>query len=191
VSADVGVDAFAGPSELVVVASSDADAAALVLDLLAQAEHGGGAFAALISDDRALLDAVASLVRRLAPRARIGCYASRSFAAAVEAADAAAPEHVLLAGARVAALSRRIEHAGALFVGARSAIAFGDYVAGSNHTLPTGGAARWSSALRVDDFVRWQTVVRITHPARLAPVGATVARYEGMRYHAASMEVRG
>jgi histidinol dehydrogenase len=190
VSADVGRDAIAGPSELVVVATRDADAAALVLDLLAQAEHGAGAFAALISDDGALLDAVATLLRRIAGRTRIGCYRAPSALAAVRAADDAAPEHVLLAGARAAALREHVRRAGALFVGARSAVAFGDYVAGSNHSLPTGGTAQWSSALRVDDFVRWQTRVRVVRGRRLAAAAATVARYERMRYHAASVEIR-
>jgi histidinol dehydrogenase len=71
-------------------------------------------------------------------------------------------------------------------------VAFGDYVAGSNHVLPTGGTARWASPLRVDDLVRWTARVRATGPLRAAAHwGAAVARYEGMKYHAASMELRG
>jgi histidinol dehydrogenase len=99
---------------------------------------------------------------------------------------------VQLAGAKAARLATRARNAGAVFVGSRTAVAFGDYVAGSNHVLPTGGAARWASPLRVDDFVRWTTHVRARGdlgPA--ARAGAAVARYEGMRYHAASMELRG
>ncbi|HEX9269307.1 MAG TPA: histidinol dehydrogenase, partial [Candidatus Limnocylindria bacterium] len=77
-------------------------------------------------------------------------------------------------------------------VGTRTAVAFGDYVAGSNHCLPTGGSARWSSPLRVDDFVRWTTRVQATGNVRAAArAGAAVARYEGMEFHAASMELRG
>ncbi len=191
VSADVGIDAFAGPSELVVVASRDAELAALVLDLASQVEHGGGAFAALLSDDTALLGAVALVLGRLGATSRVGMYRAASLAAAVDAADEAAPEHLLLAGRRAASLARRVRRAGALFVGAASAVAFGDYVAGSNHSLPTGGTARWSSALTVADFVRWTSRVALRGDVgRLARAGSVVARYEGMRYHAASMEVR-
>ena len=189
VFADVGIDALSGPSELVVVASRDADAATLVLDLLAQAEHGAGAFAALISDDASLLDTVATILARLDPTARIGCYHARSLVEGAAVADEVAPEHALLSGARAASLRDRVRTAGALFVGSRSGVAFGDYVVGSQHTLPTGGTSRWSSALRVDDFVRYETRVTI-RSRRLARAAATVARYEGMRYHAASMEVR-
>jgi histidinol dehydrogenase len=191
VSADVGIDAFAGPSELVVVASGDADAAPLVLDLLAQVEHGSGAFAALISNDAPLLEAVAQVLRRLGPPARIGLYRAPRLAAAAEAADEAAPEHVLLAGRGAAALAGRLTRAGALFIGAQSAVAFGDYVAGANHSLPTGGAARWSSALRVADCMRWTSRVELRGDLRrLARSGAIVSRYERMEYHAASLEVR-
>ena len=79
-----------------------------------------------------------------------------------------------------------------MFVGTRTAVAFGDYVAGSNHVLPTGGTARWASGLRVDDLVRWTTRVRAAGSPRAAVrAGAAVARYEGMTHHAASMELRG
>jgi histidinol dehydrogenase len=190
VSADVGIDALQGPSELVIVASGDADASALALDLLAQAEHGAGAFAALVSDDARLLRAIASA---LAPRqqARIFAYRAKDLLAAVRSADGAAPEHVLLAGRGAAALAAHVRHAGAVFVGARSAVAFGDYVAGTNHSLPTGGTARWASALRVEDFVRWTSRVSLRGDLRrLAGAGAAIAAHEGMRYHKASMEAR-
>ncbi len=191
VSADVGIDALAGPSELVIVASRDGDAAALVLDLAAQVEHGGGAFAALLSDDRALLEAVALVLGRLGAGSRVGLYRAASLAAAVRVVDATAPEHVLLAGSGAAALADRVRRAGALFVGSASAVAFGDYVAGSNHSLPTGGTARWSSVLRVEDYLRWSSRVALRGDLRrLARAGSVMARYEGMRHHAASMEVR-
>jgi histidinol dehydrogenase len=84
-----------------------------------------------------------------------------------------------------------VNRVGALFVGTRSAVAFGDYVAGTNHALPTGGTARWSSALRVDDFVRWTSRVSLRGElSRLARAGAAIAGHEGMRYHRASMEAR-
>jgi histidinol dehydrogenase len=188
VSADVGIDALQGPSELVIVASRGADADTLALDLRAQAEHGSGAFAALISDDGRLLR---GLGRRLGASARIALYRAPDIRAAVVAADGAAPEHVLLAGRDAVALAAHVRRAAALFVGARSAVAFGDYVAGSNHSLPTGGTARWASALRVDDFVRWTSRVALRGDlGDLARAGATIARHEGMTYHAASMEAR-
>ena len=192
VSADVGIDSLAGPSELIVVASAGADPAAIALDLAAQAEHGGGPFAALLSDDEALLATVAKAVRTLgAPRGSVGIYRAPSLGAALEAAAEAAPEHLSLAGPAAARLASRARRAGAVFVGTRTAVAFGDYVAGSNHVLPTGGTARWASALRVDDLVRWTTRVRATGDLRRAArTGVAVARYEGMRYHASSMELR-
>jgi histidinol dehydrogenase len=193
VSADVGIDALAGPSELVVVASGDADPTAIVLDLEAQAEHGGGPYAALLSDDAVLLRTVALAVAKLgAPRGTVGIYRAPSLEAALAAAAGAAPEHLSLAGARAERLASRARRAGAVFVGSRTAVAFGDYVAGSNHVLPTGGTARWASALRVEDLVRWTTRVRARGSVRAAARdGARVARYEGMRFHAASMELRG
>jgi histidinol dehydrogenase len=189
VSADVGIDAFAGPSELVAIASADADPRLLALDLLAQAEHGAGAFAALISDDPLLLRGVAGALAT--GSARVFLYRAADLGAAARAADDAAPEHVLLAGREAAALRDDVPHAGAVFVGPRSAVAFGDYVAGANHSLPTGGTARWSSPLRVEDFVRWTSRVELRGDVRrLARAGAAVARHEGMRYHAESMEAR-
>ncbi len=190
VSADVGIDALQGPSELIVVASGDADADLIALDLLAQAEHGAGAFAALVSDDGALLRTIDSAVTAKG-QARIFTYRANDLVTAVRAADDAAPEHVLLAGRVAAALAARVRHAGAVFVGLRSAVAFGDYVAGTNHTLPTGGTARWSSALRVDDFVRWTSRVSLRGDLReLTKAGAAIAGYEGMHYHKTSMEAR-
>ena len=190
VSADVGIDALQGPSELIAVASGDADASVVALDLLAQAEHGAGAFAALVSDDADLLRRVVAALAKQQP-ARITLYRAKDLLAGVKAADDAAPEHVLLAGRGAAALSAHVRHAGAVFVGMHSAVAFGDYVAGTNHSLPTGGTARWSSALRVDDFVRWTSRVSMRGDLRdLARAGAAIAAHEGMRYHGASMEAR-
>ena len=189
-SADVGIDALQGPSELIVVASGDADADVLALDLLAQAEHGAGAFAALVSDDAKLMRAID---RALAgyPKARVLAYRAKDLRAAARAADEAAPEHVLLAGRGAAALAAEIRHAGAVFVGMRSAVAFGDYIAGTNHSLPTGGTARWASALRVEDFVRWTSRVSLRGDlGGLARAGTAIAEHERMRFHRASMEAR-
>ena len=194
VSADVGIDALQGPSELVVIASSDADPAAIVLDLEAQAEHGGRPFAALLCDDAGVLAAVRSIVAGLDSVAvgAIGLYRAPSLDAARTAAERAAPEHLHLAGARAARLAGRTRNAGAVFIGTRTAVAFGDYVAGSNHCLPTGGTARWASPLRVEDFVHWTTHVTASRSVSAAArAGVLIARHEGMHFHAASMELRG
>jgi histidinol dehydrogenase len=195
VSADVGIDALQGPSELVIVASKDADPAAVVLDLEAQAEHGGHPFAALLSDDEGLLAVVAAVVAGLGGAGRdrrIALYQAPTLAAAIEAAAFAAPEHLHLAGSRAARLAGRTRNAGAVFIGSRTAVAFGDYVAGSNHCLPTGGTARWASPLRVEDFVHWTTHVTAGRgTAAAARAGAAIATHEGMRFHSASMELRG
>jgi histidinol dehydrogenase len=190
VSADVGIDALQGPSELLIIASGEADPRTLALDLLAQAEHGAGAFAAVISDEPRLLRAIADALRGKGST-RIFGYRVGDLRAAAHAADQVAPEHVLLAGRRAAALAGGIRRAGAVFVGSRSAVAFGDYVAGTNHSLPTGGTARWSSALRVEDYVRWTSRVFLRGDLRaLARAGVAIARHEGMRYHGESMAAR-
>jgi len=192
VSADVGIDALQGPSELIVIGSRDADPASVILDLEAQAEHGGQPFAALLSDDEGLLAVVAAVVTRVGSRdGTIALYRVPSLEAAVEAAAFAAPEHLHLAGARAARLASLTRNAGAVFIGTKTAVAFGDYVAGSNHCLPTGGSARWSSPLRVEDFVRWSTHVTARGDvSAAASAGSAIARHEGMDFHAASMELR-
>jgi histidinol dehydrogenase len=187
VSGDVGIDGFAGPSDVVVLASAGADPELVALDLAAQAEHGEGTIVCAVSDDAALLDevevdpgeAVAALVD--AP----------DLDAALAFAEAFAPEHLELVGDAAEALAPRVRNAGCLFVGSESATAFGDYVAGSNHTLPTGGAARFASGLNVGHFRRRMSEVRIGDAAgTLARAGAPIARAEGFEVHAASMEVR-
>ena len=194
----VGIDSVAGPSELVVVASGEVDAQALALDLLAQAEHGPDSPLALISAEPALLRAVAGEVERLkADRpsvsdASLALVEAGSARAAVELADEVAPEHLQLIGSEVEAHAARVRSAGCLFIGRDAATAFGDYVTGSNHVLPTGGAARHSGALSVSTFRR--RMARVSLPegaaARLAPAGAALARAEGFPVHAESMTWR-
>ena len=189
VSADVGIDALQGPSELIVIAATGRPDV-LATELLAQAEHGSGAFAALISDDPALLREIAASLAGRDVR-RVALYRAPDLRSAARAADAAAPEHVLLAGRAAEKLAPLVRHAGALFVGERSAVPFGDYIAGSNHSLPTGGTARWASALRVEDYVRWTS--RVTMRGDLGPLvraGSRIARHEEMAFHAASLEAR-
>lgn len=198
VSGVVGIDGFAGPSDLVVLASEGADPALAALDLLAQAEHGEDSPVVAVSADEGWLD---DLVVEIGSRLRDRPTVAQAPCALVHAADletalafaeAFAPEHLELHGADAEALAPRIRTAGCLFVGAASATAFGDYVAGSNHTLPTDGAARFASGLSVRHFTRRMAEVRLDDAAAsvLAPHGAAIARAEGFAVHAESMEAR-
>ena len=195
----VGIDGIAGPSELVVVAAgAGADAELIALDLMAQAEHGEDSPVYCISPDSSLLDEVAELLGRLWPKrpsvanAEVQLFDAADAADALAGAERMAPEHLELVGEEAEALADRVRNAGCLFVGAGSATAFGDYVAGSNHVLPTGGAARFQSALSPATFRR--RMARVSLPreaaARLAPAGAALARAEGFPVHAESMERR-
>lgn len=194
----VGVDGLAGPSELVVAAAGDADAELIALDLLAQAEHGAEGLLALISPDANLLDAVDAAVERLAPErpsaadARLALVRVADAGGAVALANDLAPEHLQLIGSEAEALADKVRTAGCLFVGRDAGTAFGDYVAGSNHVLPTGGAARFASALSPATFRRRMATVTLGDgaAARLAPPGAALARAEGFPVHAESMERR-
>jgi histidinol dehydrogenase len=194
----VGIDGLAGPSELAIVATPGAEHSLLALDLLAQAEHGDSSLVVAISTDPQLLEEIVDEVEALA--AERPTVADAPFAAvlvedaraAVALADEIAPEHLQLAGAEAERLARNVRSAGCVFVGRDAATAFGDYVAGSNHVLPTGGAARFASALSPATFRR--RMARVSLPpgaaARLAPHGAAVARAEGFDVHAESMERR-
>ncbi len=192
VSADVGVDGFYGPSDVLVVASAGAPGELIAADLLAQAEHGEGTVVCAASDDPELLDEVGARVDG-AGTGDAACALVRTgdLDAALAFAEAFAPEHLELVGAGAEALAARVRGAGCVFVGAESAVAFGDYVAGSNHALPTGGAARFASGLTARAFRRRMSEVRVGRAAgALAAAGAPIARAEGFPRHAASMEVR-
>jgi histidinol dehydrogenase len=194
----VGIDGFAGPSDLLVVLGPDADPRPVALDLLAQAEHGAGSLVAAASSSREALDALALEIEReaalwpeLEPDAcvLIECATPGE---AIDLANAFAPEHLQLIGAAEQALAPRVRTAGCLFLGPQSATAFGDYTAGSNHVLPTGGAARFASTLSPRHFRRRMSVVEIgdAAAAKLAAAGAPIARAEGFPLHAASMLAR-
>jgi histidinol dehydrogenase len=190
VSGDVGIDGFLGPSDVLVVAAAGADAELVALDLLAQAEHGEGTIVAAASDDRALLDAVQERLQAETDAVAVLVDAP-SVDDALAFAEAFAPEHLELVGERAEALAGRVRRAGCVFVGATGGTAFGDYVAGSNHSLPTGGAARFASSLSVRQFRRRMAEVHIGRAATaLARAGAPIARAEGFTVHAASMEAR-
>ena len=181
VSGVVGIDGFAGPSDLTIIASRGADPEPLRLDLMAQAEHGEGSLVVAVSDDEALLSEL---------EVGVTVHAA-DLEAALAFAEALAPEHLQLAGQEAEQLAPSVRNAGCLFVGSESGTAFGDYVAGSNHTLPTDGAARFASGLSPRHFRRRMAEVRVGAAApALARAGAPIARAEGFEHHAASMEIR-
>jgi histidinol dehydrogenase len=195
---EVGIDGIAGPSELLVIADGDnLDAEPIALDLLAQAEHGPDSLLWLFSPDERLLEAVIGAVERMAPERPSVTDAHLEVLAvggepAVGIANEIAPEHLELVGERAETLAPLVRCAGCVFIGTGAATAFGDYVAGSNHVLPTGGAARFQSALSPATFRRRMARVSLPGeaPARLAPAGAALARAEGFPVHAESMERR-
>ncbi len=188
----VGIDGFAGPSDLVAIITPPADPEPIALDLLAQAEHGPGTLVIAISTDPELL---AHLRARIGQAPDTGAVArlikADTAADGLALAQAFAPEHLELIGEDAERLAPEATRAGCVFVGATGATAFGDYIAGSNHVLPTGGAARFASALSTVHFRRRFTEVRIGSGAReLAELGAPIARAEGFELHAQSMEAR-
>ena len=195
---EVGIDGVAGPSELAVVADGEGiDPQAIALDLLAQAEHGPDSLLWFSSPDKDVREAVIHHVETLAAKRTSAQNASlevmeHGAGDAIAILNKIAPEHLELVGSTAEALAGRVRNAGCLFVGAGAATAFGDYVAGSNHVLPTGGAARFQSALSPATFRR--RMARVSLPgeaaARLAPAGAALARAEGFPVHAESMERR-
>jgi histidinol dehydrogenase len=199
-SATVGIDGFAGPSDLLVLLHAEANDHELrlaALDMLAQGEHGEGSLVVAASPSATVCDALAAelaelvLERPTVGEAQFAIVEVDSARAAVELANAFAPEHLQLIGAQLEALAGAVRSAGCLFVGVQSATAFGDYVAGSNHVLPTAGAARFASQLSPRHFRRRMAEVRLGEAAaKLAAAGAPIARAEGFEVHAQSMEAR-
>jgi histidinol dehydrogenase len=192
VSGRVGIDGFAGPSDLMAIADDGADPEVLALDLLAQAEHGSGSMVVAISDSTELIEALAARIAgEPETEAVVRLVSVGELEQALAIAESFAPEHLQLVGPRAEALAPQVRHAGCLFVGAASGTAFGDYIAGSNHVLPTNGAARFASALSPSHFRRRFTEVRIGAGATaLARIAAPLARAEGFELHAKSMEAR-
>lgn len=188
----VGIDGLAGPSDLMLIADGDCDRDSLALDLLAQAEHGAGSLVVGISTSGELVDHLAAQLERAPDTgavARLIQVSELDHALAIT--EQFAPEHLQLAGAAAERLAPRVTTAGCILVGAASGTAFSDYVAGSNHVLPTNGAARFGSALTPAAFRRRFAEVRIEGgAAELAREAAPVARAEGFELHAQSMEAR-
>ena len=200
----VGIDMIAGPSEILVIADGDNDPDWIALDLLSQAEHDQSAQSVLITPDpdfaAAVVRAVEARLQTLERRA-IAAASWRNFGAVIITRDLAeaavlsnrmAPEHLELCVADPEALSLQITHAGAIFLGAWTPEAIGDYVGGPNHVLPTARSARFSSGLSVLDFINRTTMANMT-PAALAAIGPAaerLARSEGLQAHGLSVAAR-
>ncbi len=204
VSGRVRIDMLAGPSELVVFADHTADAATVAADLLAQAEHDPDALPILISLDKELVEAVdAELVRQLAelPTADTASAAlengfaviAEDIETGIDLCDRIAPEHLELILENTDEVAERVEHYGGLFVGHGSAEVLGDYGAGPNHTLPTGGTARSTGGLSVFTFLRirtWMQIDDLGAAQELVEDSVELARLEGLEGHARSAEKR-
>lgn len=204
VSGDVGIDMIAGPSEVCVVADATADPALVAIDLMAQAEHDPLAACYLVTFDEAYADEVERMVERhleSSTRAEITAASLAdqglvvvcdSMDQALEAVNVIAPEHLELHVDHAFDLLGAIRNAGAIFLGAWTPEAVGDYVAGPNHTLPTGGTARYASPLSVDEFVKKSSVIQYSSAAlaRDAEAVMTIASHEGLWAHAKSVEMR-
>jgi histidinol dehydrogenase len=200
----VGIDSIAGPSEVLVIADRHNDPEWLAADLIAQAEHDPAAQAILMTDDAVLGRSVAAAVERQLrqlPRGNIAAASWETFGAVIvlrsldEApplADRIAAEHVEIATEDPSALAARIRNAGAIFLGAYTPEVIGDYVAGSNHVLPTARSARFSSGLSVLDFMKRTSVLKLDRSAlqALGPAAMTLARGEGLDGHRRSVAIR-
>jgi histidinol dehydrogenase len=199
----VGIDALAGPSEIVVVSDAASDPAWIAADLLSQAEHDPAAQSILITDDRAFADRVEVEVERqlatltTATDARAswrdhGAIVIAPLDQAPGLVDMIAPEHVEFAIDNPERLADRVRHAGAIFLGRHAPEAIGDYVAGSNHVLPTSRAARFSSGLSLYDFLKRTSIVKCDAEAfaKLAPATIALADAEGLPAHARSAAIR-
>jgi histidinol dehydrogenase len=200
----VGIDSIAGPSEVVVLADESARADFVAADMLAQSEHGEDASAVLVTTSLELAGRVAAELTRQAatlPRRAIVSRSLSDFGAlfvvgtieeACELVNELAPEHLEIITRDDTAVAARVRHAGAIFFGEHTPEAVGDYFAGPNHVLPTGGASRFSSALGVHDFLRRTSVIRYTREElqRTAPLIAALAEAEGLDAHARSALIR-
>jgi histidinol dehydrogenase len=200
----VGIDMIAGPSEVLILADKDSNPDWIAADLLAQAEHDAAAQSILMTDDASLADAVEKAVAAqltTLPRAAVAGASWRDFGAvivverlddAIPLVDALAPEHLEIETADAERLAGKIRNAGAIFLGAHTPEAIGDYVAGSNHVLPTARSARFSSGLGVLDFMKRTSILKCG-PEQLAVLGPhaiALGEAEGLDAHARSVAIR-
>jgi histidinol dehydrogenase len=200
----VGIDMIAGPSEVLILADKTANPDWLAADLLAQAEHDRSAQAILITDDAALAERVERAVHDQLvhlPRAETAAASWREFGAmilvrdlaeALPLVDAIAPEHLEIEAGEAEQLAKGVRNAGAIFIGAHTPEAIGDYVAGSNHVLPTARSARFSSGLGVLDFMKRTSIMKCgpEQLRALAPAAIALGRAEGLEAHARSVAIR-
>jgi histidinol dehydrogenase len=200
----VGIDMIAGPSEVLIIADGHANPEWVAADLLAQAEHDAAAQSILITDDAAFADSVEKAVEgqlKTLPRAEVAGASWRDFGAiilvgkledAVALTDAIAPEHLEIETQDPEPLAAKIRNAGAIFLGAHTPEAIGDYVAGSNHVLPTARSARFSSGLGVLDFMKRTSILRLDADAlgKLGPAAIALGEAEGLGAHARSVAMR-
>jgi histidinol dehydrogenase len=200
----VGIDGIAGASEVAIVADESVDPEWVAVDLLAQAEHGPGGAVALIVWDEGVAERVELALDALLVAAERRDEAASTLesggrvilvdgaARALDAANAIAPEHLELMCADADVLVPLVRNAGAVFVGGFAPAVIGDYVAGTNHVLPTGGTARFASALRIADFQKHIHVVRVDAAAlaRVGPAARAIAEAEGLYAHADSVRMR-
>ena len=198
VAADCPIDFYAGPTEIVIIATRRRDPVWIAADLIAQAEHDPDARAIVLTPDRRFAARIARRVQAQLPAdgpARTSIerngviVVTVSLDEAIELANDIAPEHLVCLDEEVAARTTR---AGTVFIGPHAAQAAGDYATGSNHVLPTGGAARFRGGLSASDFVSVQSTQRITQAGleTLAPTILTLAAAEGLTAHAESVRVR-
>jgi len=202
----VGVPgAFAGPSEVVVVADETTPPELAAIDVVVQAEHGPDGLAWLVTWSDATADAVSAAVERIvaeSPRRQDleSTLSGGGYAAVVDGPEQAAavvnviaPEHLELLNADPDSVLVLVRHAGAVFCGLDAPASVGDYLAGPSHVLPTYGTARFAGGLRVDDFLKWMHVVSLDDGVigRLAPHVAAIAEAEGLPAHAESVRIRG
>lgn len=194
----VGIDSLAGPSELMLVAGHDSDVEWAALDLCAQAEHGGGGALVAAAVEEAVLEAIGEATERAAAArpgvgdAPLALVQVPDLSDAIDFANGFAPEHLELLEDDAVLLAGRVTTAGCVFAGRYGATAFGDYVAGSNHILPTGGAGRFSGPLSPRVFRRSAATVEVTAAAasKLAPHADVLARAEGFPVHGESAMIR-
>ena len=200
----VGIDSIAGPSEILVVADGQNDPEWIAADLLSQAEHDASSQSILITDDAGFADKVAEAVTRqiaILPRKDIASKSWNDNGAiitvaklddAVALADAIAPEHLEIATADPEGFSKKVRHAGAIFLGRHTPEAMGDYIAGPNHVLPTSRTARFSSGLSVLDYMKRTTLLGLDarSMAAIGPDALILAESEGLEAHARSIAAR-
>jgi len=200
----VGIESLAGPSDILIIADSDSEPSYIAADLLAQLEHDPEASAILVTDSKKIAEDVNNEIKKQFPRLKRKeileksikenalIFIVSSLKEAIEISNKLAPEHLELLSSPPQKMLEKIKNAGAVFMGPYSPVAAGDYIAGPNHVLPTGGTARFSSPLTVFDFIKRQSILGYTKPAldKVRKPAELLAQLEGLDAHARSIEIR-